>query len=196
MQIPQLRIDSTPAKLGLTTVQPQVQMEQKPADLYIEQPKAELIIDKKAATLTIDQTEARAYEGMKTRERFIDDYVQKGRQEWLKGIARRIKDGQQLAAIENKGNPIPQIAKRNSEGPPKQFGLGWIPPANSVKIQYDPGYVKTSFETYEPIIDVNQNKPLIDYTPGKVITELVQYPSLEIHFENLKSNGVNYQQSK
>lgn len=195
MQIPQIRIESTPGKLGLTILQPQVSMEQRPADLHIEQPEAILTIDKKAATLTIDQTEARAYEGMKTRERFIDDYVRKGRQEWLKGIARRVQEADQLGAIQNKGKPIQAIAKRNSEGPQKEFGLGWIPPANSVKINYNPGYVKTNVETRDPIIEVNQNKPIIDYTPGKVITELVQYPSLEIHFENLKSNGVNYQQS-
>lgn len=195
MDFPQIRIQSTPAKLGLITNPSNVLMKQPNANQRIEQPSAEVKIDRIPSKLIIDQTEAKADEGIKTRTRVLQEYVQKGKQEWLKGIARRARDGAELAAIQNKGNPIATIAKKNGTKEMKQFGIGWIPSANSVKINYDPGEVNISVKLNKPIIENKQNKPIVEYTPGNIEVKLIQYPSLEIDFENLKYVGVNYEQS-
>ncbi|PKG22081.1 DUF6470 family protein [Niallia nealsonii] len=192
---PQIRLQSTPARLDIHVEKGSLEMEQPKADLEIEQPKAEVTIDRRPAKLTIDQTKAREDVGYKSIPRMIEDAAAEGKQAWLEGIARRAQEGRALMQIQ-KGttNPIPQQAKRNSEGELKQFGIAWIPSANSVKLDYDPGEVKINVERKDPIINAQANNPIFKYNPSKVSIMLAQYPSLEIDFENLKQVGVNYEQ--
>lgn len=192
---PQIRLQSTPARLDIHVEKGSLEMEQPKADLEIEQPKAEVMIKRRLSKLTIDQTKAREDVGYKSIPRMIEDAAAEGKQAWLEGIARRAQQGRELMQIQKgTSNPIPQQAKRNSEGEPKQFGLGWIPSPGSVKLDYDPGEVKIDVERRDPIITSSINKPIINYTPSKVAIMLAQYPSLEIDFENLKHVGINYEQ--
>ena len=191
---PQIRLQSTPAKIDIQVQRGSLEMEQKPADLEVEQPKAEMTIERRPSKLTIDQTKAREDVGYKSVPRMIEDAAAEGKQAVLEGIARRGRDARELLQIQNGGNPIASLAKRNSQGETKQFGLGWIPSPNSVQIDYDPGEVTVSVEPKKAVINSTTNKPQINVTPSKVNISLAQYPSLEIDFENLKYVGVNYEQ--
>ncbi|WP_031540573.1 MULTISPECIES: DUF6470 family protein [unclassified Bacillus (in: firmicutes)] len=191
---PQIRLQSIPARLDMWVDKGSLEIQQKQADLEIEQPKAELTIERRPSQLTIDQTKAREDVGYKSVPRMIEDAAAEGKQAVMEGIARRGQERDELLQIQNGGNPIAAQAKRNSQGSPKQFGIGWIPSPNSVKINYDPGEVNVSIETKKAIINTKMNNPEINYTPSKVNIQLAQYPSLEIDFENLKYIGVNYEQ--
>lgn len=191
---PQIRLQSTPARLDMWVDKGSLEIQQKQADLEIEQPKAELTIERRPSQLTIDQTKAREDVGFKSVPRMIEDAAAEGKQAVLEGIARRGQERNELLQIQNGGNVIAAQAKRNSQGAPKQFGLGWIPSPNSVQISYDPGEVNVSVEQKKAIINSTINNPEINYTPSKVNVQLAQYPSLEIDFENLKYIGVNYEQ--
>lgn len=191
---PQIRLQSTPARLDIQVQRGTMSIDQEPAELEIKQPQAEVNIEKRPSRLTIDQTKAREDVGLKSVPVMIEEAATKGKQAWIESIARRARDGRELLQIQNGGNPIATQAKRNSEGDPKQFGIGWIPSANSVQIDYDPGEIKVSVEAKEPIINSKENKPQIDVTRSNVSIQLAQYPSLEIDFENLKYVGVNYEQ--
>jgi Family of unknown function (DUF6470) len=193
MNVPQIRLESTSAKIGLTIHRPVQEIQQLPADLVIKQPKADLQIDRTPSQLTIDQTEAWEDMDLKHISRRIEEFAQKGYEDWLTGLARMAQEGDDLMRIENGGNPIQEHAKINSESPIYEFNIGFIPSANSVKINYQPSVVKLNWETHKPEIDVQVNKPVHQYTPGSVNIDLIQKPALSIDFVGLhvdeKSKG-------
>lgn len=192
---PQIRLQSTFAQIEMTTSPGKLEMEQPAADLRIEQPAAEMTIERTPSKLTIDQTKAREDVDLKSVRVRIGEAAQLGKQAVLEGISRRIQDGDELMRIENGGNPIKTQAKRNSEGPTKQFGLAWIPSAGSVKEEYDPGNVEIDWKTHDPIIENHSNKLSIDYQPSQVQINMKNYASLKVDFDHLKYVGINYEQS-
>ncbi|MGC4377976.1 DUF6470 family protein [Fictibacillus sp. Mic-4] len=181
MHIPQLRMESTKAQVQLTITKPIQEMEQPPAELSIEQPKAELKIDRTPGKLTIDQTKAWEDMDLKHIFRRIEEFAQNGHRDWLEGIARRARQGDELMRIENGGNPIKAQAKENSEKPVHEFNIGFIPSPFSVKTNYEPGRLDIEWETYQkPVINVQVHQPKHNYTPGTVHVEMKQWPSLKI----------------
>lgn len=185
MNIPQIRIQSTPAKIEITTRPGELSIEQSSGDLQIEQPKATLNITRIPGKLTIDQTQAREDVDLKSVRRRIEEAAQLGKQDLLAGIARRAQEGEELMKIENGFGAIASIAKRNSEGPKKEFNIGFLPRAGSVKISYDPGKVDVQATPNKPVITYTINKPIIDFQPGEVKVDLKQHASLNIDFEKL-----------
>lgn len=183
MKIPQIRLESTSAQIGIKTNHAVNQIQQPMADLSIEQPKAELTIKTTPSKLTIDQSQARADIDLKSIFRRTEEFAQNGYQDWLKGIARRSQQGEELMKIENGGNPISSQAKQNSQKPMKEFGLGFVPSASSVKIQYEPAKVDVEIQPNKPKIDVHVNKPIYGYEPGKVDISLQRRNELKIDFE-------------
>lgn len=189
MLFPQIRLQSTFAQTELQIQKPVQQIEQPRAELSIEQPKAELTIERTPGRLTIDQTQAREDMDLKSVGRRIEEAAQLGRQDWLAGIARVAQDGNEMMRIEDGGGAIARQAKRNSEGPPKEFNIGWIPSHFSVKINYEPGSVDIQVQERKPVIDAKVNKPVHEYTPGSTQVSLANHSSLQIDFENLRYVG-------
>lgn len=194
MQLPQIRTQSTFAQIQLDTQPAKQSIEQPKAELDIQQPKAELNIQTTPSKLMIDQTKAWEDMDLKHIFRRIEEFAQNGRNDWLEGMARRRQDGDELMRIENKGNPLVQQAQRNSEKPPMQFNIGWIPSHFSVKIDYQPSKVNIDWKVNKVENNTRVNKPIIDYQPGTVTTSLKQRESLNIDFANLKFVGIHYEQ--
>jgi hypothetical protein len=180
MNFPQIKMESTPAFLGLNIQRPIQKIEQRPADLSIEQPKAELSIETTKGKLSIDQSGAREDMDLKSISRRIEDFADNGYQDWLTGLARVAQQGDDLMMIEHGGNPIANQAKVNSESPIYDFNIGFIPSHFSVKINYEPSHIKVHWNTHKPEINVRVNKPIHEYIPGKVLGEMKQWPSLKI----------------
>ncbi|MGI8385394.1 DUF6470 family protein [Robertmurraya sp. P23] len=184
MNIPKIRIQTTPAVTEMNTRQGQLSIEQPSGELQIEQPKADMNISRVPGKLTIDQTQAREDVDLKSLKRRMEDAAQQGRQDMLNGIARRIQEGAELMKIENGFKAIQTIAKRKTDGTQKEFGLGFIPRAGSVKITYDPGSVDVQITANKPKVNYTMKKPVIDFQPGKVQIDMKQYPSVDINFES------------
>lgn len=185
MQIPQIRLQSAPMKIGLNIEQPVQQIEQKEAVQSIQQPQAILEIQTTPGKLTIDQSQAREDMDLKSLSRRVDEFAQQGYQDWLAGMARRAQQGTELRHIEKGGNALAEQARQNSKGPEKQFNLGWIPSPFSVKLDYQPAEVKIESTAQKPNIDAQVNRPNHTYTPGSVDIEILQKNALDIDFINL-----------
>ena len=183
MNIPQLRMESTFAKIGIETSRSELQIEQRHADMSIEQPKAEMMIDRRPPRLTIDQTRAFEDVNLKSVFRMTEDAAQAGYQQVMNAIASKSQEGEELMMIEHGFSAIPSQAQRNSETPPVDFNIGWIPSHNSVKINYDPGETNIRWNTRPVSIDVTPNKPNINYYLGKTDIYMQQKNSLSIDFD-------------
>ncbi|MFE4705111.1 DUF6470 family protein [Peribacillus simplex] len=185
MQIPQIRLQSTPMKIGVDIEQPVQQIEQKAAVQSIEQPQAVLEIQTTPGKLTIDQSQAREDMDLKSLSRRVDEFAKQGYQDWLAGMARRAQQGTELRHIEKAGNLLAEQARQNSKGPDKQFNLGWIPSHFSVKLDYEPARVEIEATVQKPIIDAQINGAFHTYTPGSVDVEIPQKNALDIDFIKL-----------
>lgn len=184
MNIPQLRIQSTNVKVEISTRQGQLKIEQPSGELEIEQPSADVNITRNPGKLTIDQTQAREDIDLKSVKKRMEEAAKLGKQGLLEGIARRIQEGEELMKIEHGFLAISSIAKRNSEGPKKEFGLGYVPKAGSVKTTYESGNVEIEITPKKPKINYTVNKPNVSFERGEVNITLKQYASLMINFES------------
>jgi hypothetical protein len=193
MQLPQIRLQSTFAKIAIETTPPVQEIKQPPAELDLQQPPAEIKIETKPAKLTIDQTKAWEDMDLKHIFRRIEELAQQGYKDWLEGIARVSRQGDELMRIEDGGNPIAEQAKENSEDPLYDFNIGWIPSLFSVKTNFEPAKVHMDVKVHKPINQTKINKPIIHYTPGKVTVDLAQHNSLKIDFVNLRFVGTNFE---
>lgn len=183
MKIPQIRIQTTPALIELSTKKGDMSIEQPLGDLQIEQPQALMNITRIPGKLTIDQTQARADVDLKSVKLRSEEAARFGKQDLIEGIARRIQDGTELMQIENGFHAISSISKRNSEGEKKEFNIGWIPSIGSVKISYEAGKVDVEATPNKPNIEYQVNKPIINYKPSELTINLKQHASLKIDFE-------------
>jgi len=149
----------------------------------IEQPAAILDINTTRSVLKIDSSQARRDIGMIGPLESSANYAEKGKQEALKGMARRAREGRQI--MENSGKDqgravIQNIAQQN-HGPHRvQFNVKFVPSVGSVKINFTPGTTDINIQRREPVIDAKVNKPIHEYTPGKVTGTMIQRPDVDI----------------
>jgi hypothetical protein len=179
MQVPQIRIQTTDAKLGINTKQASLNIEQPKADVSIEQPQADIQYDRRPPKLTIDQTEAWEAMGIKSVPRSIEGFVQNAKQDWFTGLSRVAQQGDELMKIENGDNPIARQGQVNSEPKQYEFNIGFIPPNFSVKFNYNPGDLQINVSPQKPIIDVTPRKPQISYNAGSVDIYIAQKKSIK-----------------
>ncbi|MGM7702916.1 DUF6470 family protein [Pseudalkalibacillus sp. Hm43] len=181
MKIAQIQIQSQPALIGLKTRNAIQEIKQPKAEQTIQQPKAELKINTTKGSLTIDQTQAWNDMDLKSVNVRMRAAAQLGRSGVLEGIARRAQQGDQLMKIEDGGHPIPEQARTNSGDGMKEWNIGWIPSAGSVKIHYQPAEVQIDIKANKPVIETIAKKPEHIYQPGKTEVYLRQENSLKIN---------------
>nr|WP_295973923.1 DUF6470 family protein [uncultured Bacillus sp.] len=191
MDLPQIRLRTTFIKTGLTIDKPIQEIRQPKAVQHIEQPAAILEIETTPGQLHIDSSQARAEVGSKTDRQRVKEFAEEGYQDWLKGLARRAQQGRELMQIYKKGNPIAAHARENSQLPQRQLNIGWIPSHFSVKLQYDPAQVHIRFKPQQPITEAEIQKPIHQYTPGKVRVDVLIKNTLEIDFANVFPNDID-----
>lgn len=183
MRLPQIQIHTTDAKLDLRIGKPIQHIEQPKATQHIEQPAAILEINTTKGVLKIDSSQARRDLGIIGPIEATKNAAKEGQQAALSGAARRASEGRKMMMSAGKGQgraTIQNIAKQN-HGPHRvQFNIKFVPSVGSVKIDYTPGTTDVNIQRREPIIDAKVNKPIHEYTPGKVTGTMVQRPNVEI----------------
>ncbi|WP_227394291.1 DUF6470 family protein [Jeotgalibacillus aurantiacus] len=186
MQIPQIQIETTQAKIGMRSPKGEQSIQQPHAELDLQQKPAKLSIETTKGWLTIDQTEAWASMDIKPISRRIREWAAEGNQDVLKGMARAASEGDELMRIENGGDAIKSIAKRNYEGPPPSFNIGFVPPPFSVKMNYQPGTTDIQFTQGDFINNSRARKPIINYTPREVEIHMRQLNSIRFSTVNIE----------
>ncbi|MEQ6377582.1 DUF6470 family protein [Bacillaceae bacterium S4-13-56] len=193
MKLPQVRLESQMAQIQIQLTSASQTTQQPNTTQTIRQPEAEIRIEKTPSKLTIDQTQAWNDMDLKSVKKRIEDAAQLGKQKVMEGVARRVRQGEELMEIENGGNVLQRQASENGHRPEKQFNIGWIPSHFSVRIDYQPSKVNINVKTQQPIIENRASKPIINYQPGSIETSLKQQANLEIDFENLAFRGPNFE---
>ena len=182
MRLPQIQIRTTDAKIDLNIQKPQQYIKQPKATQTIEQPAAILEINTTRGVLRVDSSQARRDLGLISPLESSANFAQVGKQEALQGMARKAREGRQM--MENSGKDqgratIQSIAKQN-HGPQRvPINIKFVPSIGSVKIDYTPGTTDVNITRQKPKIDVQVNKPIHEYTPGKVTGTMIQRPDVQ-----------------
>ncbi|EGQ26949.1 hypothetical protein HMPREF9372_0979 [Sporosarcina newyorkensis 2681] len=182
MNIPQLQIQTTPAKLGLQIDRPIQEIEQPKASQSIEQPAAILEMSTTRPQLSLDTTENRADLDLKSTLRRSAENAQYGMQKALEGAGRRAQEGQQLMKIEN-GASLADIIKQNTDRPQADINVRFVGDRTKLKMSISPGSLNTNVRTQKPLIDAQVNHPIHNYTQGKVTGIIEQYNSINIDWK-------------
>ncbi|MFD1849021.1 DUF6470 family protein [Oceanobacillus bengalensis] len=186
MQIPQIRLQSVPAKIQIEQIDAKQEIRQPKAELSIQQPAATMSIQSEPGKLQIDQT--RAWEDMNRMHvfRLNEKFADEGKQKVLEGTGRRASEGTEMMKIEHAGNIVASQAVRNAFEEMKPINIAFIPSPFSVKVNYEPGEVVVDVKQNKAIIEATAHKVEHQYQPGKVDIRLSQHPSLEINFVNVE----------
>jgi hypothetical protein len=182
MQIPQIRVQSTPAILGIEKLNDKLEIKQPHAQMELQQPKAIMEMKRIPPKLNINQTQAWADMNLKSILRRNEEAAAEGNQAWMQYLAKTAQEGSELMKIENGGGAIAAQAKRNGQLPKHEFGLGFIPSPFSVKLNYQPGDVQINVRPQKVISNITPQKPVINYQQGSVNYHLKQQNSLQIDF--------------
>ncbi|WP_303969816.1 DUF6470 family protein [Sporosarcina ureae] len=180
--MPQLQIQTTPAKINLQVTKPIQEIQQPKATLSIEQPAAILEMSTTRPQLSIDTTENRADIDLKSIFRRTAENAQYGKQKALEGSGRRAEEGQQLMKIENGAN-LADIIQQSSEKPMAKIEVRFVGDRSKIQMEITPGSLDINVTPQKPKIDAQINKPIHDYTPGKVSVEMQQYGSIQIDWK-------------
>lgn len=184
MRFPQIQISTTDIQMDYKITKPFQRIQQRSADLYISQPAATVEINTTNAKLDINMDQMWRDLGLKPTDELIKEYAQKGNQEMLKGISKRVREGEQMmqsAGKEQGRATIHNIAKQN-HGPkrPGPYNIKFIPSIGAVKVNISPGTTDIRSNHNQPNIEVKVNKPQIDFTYGNVSGKMIVRPDVQI----------------
>lgn len=184
MQLPQIQISTTDIQMDWQIHKPVQRISQPRAEQTFSQPAATLEIHTTRGQLKIDSSDARRDLGYYPTGEMVKRYAEEGKQGLLQGISRRVSEGNRIMKSAGKGQAretAQQIAKQNT-GPkrPGPYNIKFVPSIGSVKIDYTPGTTDVNITPGKLNIDVKVNKPIHDYTPGKVTGTMIQRPRVDI----------------
>jgi hypothetical protein len=184
-----LIINQTYARIGIETSPASMKMQTRNAKLEIHQKQPKVNIRTELPKVEIDQYECFASSGLKGPLELTRDEARRGYESAMEYISKVANDGDTLAAIENGGNPIVDIAVRDSFTE-HEFNMVTMPavgPKITVKgsLEIDPertseGALNGVEYKYTPG-SIN-----FDFTPAQVRIYMAQYASINIRYEESK----------
>ncbi|MGC5324885.1 DUF6470 family protein [Brevibacillus sp. SYSU BS000544] len=187
MQLPQIRMQQTPALLGLRINKPVQEIQQPRAELNLKQEPAIMDIKQPKGELTIDSSEAQENIDLRGPLRRSRDNAEYGYKMVMEAIEFKSQSGDRLAAIENKGsNPIADIAFEESAiyQSNEIIAAGSIV-GDGIEIRFEARKPEINVQVRGKSMDPVIHKPIHNYTPGKVEGYIRQWNRLSIDYVGL-----------
>lgn len=177
-----LEIRTQPAILAYNISKPVQSIEQPRAQVQGSVTQAQTRVEATLPKIQIDQTQAFNESGLKNIEAFSAEYVSLAKQKMLESVGRIAEQGNQLAAIENGGNPIADQALYNAfDQFYHEFGMVTMP-RSGPDITLIRGQVNTTVTEGQLTGRIVAQKPRIEYQAGKVERYMQQYNSISIKY--------------
>jgi len=184
-----LSIQTTDIQLGIHRTPGKWHIESQRATLHFRTKHAKVKLDTELPMVVIDQYECFATAGLKNNYDLTKSMAQKAYQQVMEYIGKTASDGSALAAIENGGNPIRDIAVRDAYSE-HMFGIDSIPKARP-KISFSGGVdIEWEGASHGARIGIEgQYYPgflNINYKPSEINIYVKQYPKVDIEYLDSK----------
>lgn len=183
-----LRITTTPALIGIDRTPGGFDMQQPKADMALNIEHVKVEIQTQHGQVRIDQSQCFSEAGRKPISEVAADTSSFSRQKLMEAIERIVRQGKDMRAIENKADPIVNHAEENAFGwKNKEFAFDLIPKSRP-KIDFVGGEVDIQVREGKVNLQVQVNKPIVNYTPDKLDIYLRQRNSIQIEYMGTKFN--------
>jgi len=182
MELPKLSIvQQQRADIGFTTRNAALHISQPKADVRYNSPQPDVTYTQTQGKLHIDQSQAFNEANLKSPLTMTFEAAQKAKQAVLKGISRRVREGEQLMDIaKNKQLMIPHIMKQRSAPEKTGFNIGFMPSSvDAVKIHYQPGHLSVNVNLENFVLEASPNMPKFQYQRGDFNIYLKQKNDLQ-----------------
>jgi hypothetical protein len=188
-----LVINSVPAKLHVETTRPQLTIESRRAQLELSHKDVKIDIHTEMPRVIIDLDECFDTMGLMDPIDLARKAAQQGMQQALTYTGKVTGDGDSMAALENKENPVPEIVLRDAY-PEHEFVLDFIPKARP-KITVTGGVrISTKNEGAADRVEgaYKPGEVSIRYIPARVKISMAQYASISMKYERPDSGLDKY----
>ncbi|CAG7633989.1 putative protein YviE [Paenibacillus solanacearum] len=176
--IPQIRINQQYSRIGIDTEPGHYEIKQPGPDQQYKTTPSRLEMESPSGELSIDSSKAWDALGIGSNYRLMDTIVSEARRIALQGIARRVEDGNRMADLTNKNDPIPEFAMRAFDDLDIEYRTSAAP--DNVSIQYVARKPNIQFTPATLDIQTKVNAPSIEYVRGKLDIYLAQKAFIEI----------------
>ncbi|WP_120463755.1 DUF6470 family protein [Paenibacillus aceti] len=180
---PQVQITTQPSLLGMESSRAQILIRQPRGELEIKSPRADMQISQPRPEMQIDQHDAwRAYNGGTALEMNRQIYSHMP-QLFLEGLAKRVEQGNQLAAI-HLGSTIAEVYGGDWQRDPF---VEYRAPASydNVNIYVQPHRPEINITQIKPEISGQSHNPEIDVEHGHLNIFVKQYASIQFTPPNI-----------
>lgn len=179
LPIPQLQINQEYAKLGIDADLGKQSIEQPRPTFELEQVRPQLHIRQPLGRFEIDQDAAWDALALGGNLETMSKIYSMGPQIALKGLQRRVEEGNRMADLTIKSNPFAEFAqgwRRTFEEYSKIAG-----PASydNVDVEYIHGDFSLTAEPGRINLNTRVNRPVYDYARGKLDISMLQYNSIK-----------------
>lgn len=176
-----LEIRQIYGQIGIKTQRAWLDIRQIPPKSHIEQRPPEAIIDRKLPKVHIDQTQCFAESGLKPILQLAKEFYQEGMEAALEATGRIAEEGTRLLRIEDRGNPIADIAYERAY---RQYQYNMVQmPKSRPNIEWDMGYLNIDWKINPAKIEWEIHTNAInDVIPHKVDIYMKQWPDIEIRY--------------
>ncbi len=186
-----LEINQTYARIGIDRTPSNLQIQTNKAKLEIHQKQPKINIKTELPRVEIDQYEAFASSGLKGPIDLTREAAERGYQCVMNYIGKTAEDGDTLAAIQNGGNPIVDIAVRDAN-PEHEFNIGTMPavgPRITVKGSVHMEAERTSEGAMNGVeAEYTPGNVYINFTPAQIRVYMDQYASINFKYVENKIN--------
>ncbi|MFD2671990.1 DUF6470 family protein [Marinicrinis sediminis] len=177
---PMIRMQQVQGRIGIESQAARIEIRQKPAELSIQTTQAKLEIQNARVEMQIDQSRAHeALTGGKPMP-FMERIYSQIPSIALQAIAKKVEDGNRMAAITKPGNTIEEIAYENAMDTGTKLDIYGPASYDNVDIFFTLHKAEVAVQPGSVQIDWQTNQPTIDYVEGMVNVYVKQQASLTI----------------
>ncbi|MEC0244666.1 DUF6470 family protein [Paenibacillus chitinolyticus] len=173
MQIPRIQISQQYTKIGLSTTEGKLSIEQPKAELNLQQDNPKVSMETEKSNLEIDSTRAWSALGSSKLIEMRDLIAQSAFDISMQNIAEIAQNGDRMMEITNHSNAFADIARQNAfKDRPVQVTAE--PSYDNVDINYAPSVIHSTVQDGKITFDPKLSSPRIQYEAGKLEAYVTQ----------------------
>ena len=177
-----LRITTTTAILDIHRTPGKLEIQQPKADMEMDIQEPRLQIHTEHGQVIIDQSQCFAESGLKNPFDLTRDFAAFSRNKLLQTIEKITRQGNELSSIHNRYDPIPMQAEENAYiWDQVEFNIETMPKSRP-EIDFKGGTVNIEVVEGKVNLSVRINKPIINFTYGKIDHYLKQKNSIQVEY--------------
>ena len=180
--LPRLVIQQTHGALAIESKRAQLTPARSQMKMNVSAQRAKFEANTSLPRVQIDQTEAFASAGLKPALRVSGDIYKEALNKGIETIGRIASEGQAFLRIENRGNPVVDVAKQSMEVSTSMSvtAMPSVPPeinftGGDFQLNWQPGMMSIEWEAIESLP--------FEYVPAEINISWYQRPHIEISVE-------------